>query len=101
MLYRVMPSPDVRYQTIVAYGQTYTGTPGDVFDVPESHGLILAGNGWTLVSLSGPTSMRPDGRSDIAVNRRGPGTAYFDTTLSKPIVFDGATWRDPATGIAV
>lgn len=33
MLYRVMPSPDVRYQTIVAYGQTYTGTPGDVFDV--------------------------------------------------------------------
>jgi hypothetical protein len=52
--------------------------------------------------LSGPTSARPP----INPNTSPPYTAaaglhFFDSTIGKIIVFDGATWRDPVNGNAV
>jgi hypothetical protein len=30
-----------------------------------------------------------------------PGQQYFDTTLSKLVIYDGQSWRDPVNGTAV
>ncbi len=55
----------------------YAGTPGQVFDVPDADGALLAANGWTFVSPSGLTSARPTGRGDGANGQRGPGTRFL------------------------
>jgi hypothetical protein len=101
MDYRMMPPTDVRYQTRTVNGRTYSGTPaGGPQTIPDHDGDMLGGaNGWTFIALSGPTSSRPAGtvgRYAVSV-----GMEYFDTTLTKLIKYDGATWRDPATGAAV
>jgi hypothetical protein len=85
-------------------------TPGQVgdFDLELVDRLVMAG-GWVRVGrLSGPTSARPAGSAQgnpAALNepafRAGPGFLYFDSTLGKIIIWDGATWRDPNTGDAV
>lgn len=47
---------------------------------------------WQVTGLTGTTAQRPAGMQQ--------GQPYWDTTLSKPIWFDGANWRD-ATGAIV
>lgn len=46
----------------------------------------------------GPTSARPNAATDTDVASPPVGQVYFDQTLSKAIVFDGVSWRDPFTG---
>ena len=46
----------------------------------------------TVTSGSGATASRPTGQP--------VGSMWYDTTLSKPIWFDGTSWRD-ATGTVV
>jgi hypothetical protein len=56
------------------------------------------------VCLSGTTANRPTlAQLQSGVFNKGvAGTKYFDTTLNKMIIFDGAGgWHDPATGVLV
>jgi hypothetical protein len=51
------------------------------------------------VANSGTTAQRPTSTSSPLASK--PGVHFLDTTINKFIVFDGITWRDPATGSAV
>jgi hypothetical protein len=76
-----------------ANGRTYASPIGTPVDVADADAYVLGANNWTVLAPSGPTSGR------IAV--RGAGSLYFDNTLASLIIFDGVTWRNPATGAAV
>jgi hypothetical protein len=98
---RMLPSIALAGQmNIQVNGRTYKQALGSFLDVPEFDVPGLAANGWVRVCLSGPTSARPSTNPNltppyIASN----GLIFFDTTLSAPVVHDGATWRTFA-GIA-
>jgi hypothetical protein len=101
MNFRMLPSPLLLKQSLVVNGRTYTGAPGTTIDVPDFDAGPLAANGWTKVALSGPTTARPTTLTTGGQYTAGVSSQFFDTTLGKLIVFDGAGWRDPATGNAV
>lgn len=90
---RMLPPVEPWKQTQSVNGRAYVGAPGQVLDVPEHDAIHLNGNGWTRVEESGPSNTRPAG---LAPNHAG--VRFMDTTLGLLIVWDGATWRDPATG---
>jgi hypothetical protein len=103
--YRMMPpalvngQPVTSQQSMAVNGRSYAGAPGSVLDVPDFDGAVLAANGWIRVANSGTTAMRPTSTSSPLASK--PGVHFLDTTINKFIVFDGITWRDPATGSAV
>jgi hypothetical protein len=98
--YRLLPPVAVGSQQRTAYGRSYSGTPGEAFDVASSDAQILTCNGWIFLALSGPTSARPTPTLSGATGAEGvqanPGARFFDTTLNQMIFCDGATWRDAA-----
>ncbi len=98
---RILPPVAAIKQTVVTNGRTYTGTPGQTFDVPDYDAAVLTANGWIDIAPSGPTASRPAPNATTAPYTAALGTRYFDTTIAALIVFDGLTWRDPATGAAV
>jgi hypothetical protein len=95
---RLFPALSVANQSRSAYGRQYSGTPGQAIDVPDTDSDVLCANGWIFVALSGPTSARP---TAATVPSAQTGLHYFDSTLGIIVVFDGAVFRDPATGNAV
>src|SRR5262245_20637748 len=101
--YRMMPPLDIASQTRTVNGRSYSAAPGTVVDVPVDDGRMLEANGWTRIALVGASSERPtntqpqSGLPEALAN----GLRFFDTTLGKLIQFDGASWRDPATGNSV
>jgi hypothetical protein len=95
----VAGGPATSQTSMVVNGRTYSAAPGSVLDVPDMDGAVLAANGWVKVAASGTTAQRPTSTS--APFRAAPEARYFDTSLGKLIVYDGVTWRDPATGSAV
>ena len=99
MNYRMLVPEDPRYLTRVANGRTYAGSPGAIVVVPDFDGTVLGANGWSFLTLSGPTTMRPSG--EIGLYPALPGTRFFDETLSLPIVFDGVVWRNAQTDAVV
>jgi hypothetical protein len=106
LTYRMLgpvPTGSATSTTTTTYSRSYTGSPGQVFDIPDGDAQILGAAGWVLVCPSGPTSARPTTSSLDAPGGyvAAKGVKFFDTTLSQSIVFDGATWRDPATGESV
>ncbi len=52
------------------------------------------------VAQTGTTAQRPLA-TDPDVPRLPAGTLFYDTTVGDLIVYDGATWRSPITGVAV
>lgn len=98
---RMFPPVATNEQTRVVNGRTYTGTPGQILDVPDFDAQQLQSNGWTWVAPSGPSSSRPTSALSQGLYRATPGMTFLDTTLGSLIVFDGSTWRSPATGAAV
>ena len=103
--YRMLPPTVVAGQPVTSQtnmavnGRTYAGAPGSVADIPDMDAQVLAANGWVKVAASGATAARPTATS--APVSAAPGVQFWDTTLSKLVVFDGKNWRDPATGNAV
>ncbi len=88
--------------TTVVNGRTYTGAPGNVYDVVDGDGDVLGANRWVKVCPSGPTSSRPTISMANGINFVAQrGVHFMDTTIGKLIVFDGATWRDPTSGTSV
>lgn len=80
-----------------------TAVDGSLFiRTGDIHGKLYvkrtaSGNmGWERVGQvpSGPTASRPSGASSY------PGIMYFDTTLNKPVWYDGSNWVD-STGATV
>lgn len=103
-MHRMLPPTTVAYQTRTVNGRTYSGTPGQVLDVPSFDADVLAANGWSFVAQSGPTSARPTpSLSPIGPegSQIGPSAKYFDTTINQLIVSDGATWRSAVDGSAL
>jgi hypothetical protein len=97
MLFRMFPALMVGQQTVVANGRTYTGTLGSAQDIIDIDAEVLGANGWTKVSLSGPTSARPSFNPyTTAPYSAGQGVVYYDTTLSQFVISDGQTWRTVA-----
>jgi len=74
-------------------GRTYSASDG-YCDVPDFDGAIMGANGWIHCGEVGTTAQRP------AATLPNNGRRFFDTTLGKMIIADGAArvWRDPATG---
>ena len=94
--FRVM-SPAKAGSPISCFGRSYSQTPGLVLDVPDGDAELLFRNQWLVLGQSGPSSARP---TTLTPGRfvAQHGDQFFDTTLGKVLSFDGATWRDPATG---
>jgi hypothetical protein len=92
-LVRVLPPIDARYQTTTANGRSYTAAPGAALDVLDFDAAVITANSWLRVGRSSTTATRP---TDPRL-----GELILDSTLAKMICWDGAHWRDPATGSAV
>jgi hypothetical protein len=96
---RLLPPVAAALQTRVVNGRSYSAAPGGVVDVYDADAQELEANGWIAVAPSGPTSARPTGT--LGQYTATPGFLYYDTTISKLVIFDGANWRDPSNGSSV
>ena len=102
MNWRMLGPVAVAAQSFTVNGRAYSGSAGHVYDILDADADVLGANGWVKVAVSGPTTSRPTTGQAVNPNYyAAPGVRYFDTTLEKLIVFDGATWRDPTTGASV
>src|SRR5579871_6225092 len=91
---RMLPPVAATGQNLTVNGRNYASTPGHAVDAPDMDAAILGANGWTRVALSGPTTARPTTNPNTAPPYvAAPGVVFYDTTLSAPVIFDGATWR--------
>lgn len=91
--YLVLPPGTGPNVTTTAWGgRSYSATPGASLSVNSFDSHVLAANGWIQVCETGATSVRP--------SPAPRGRLFYDTTITKFVVFDGVTWRDPTTGTA-
>jgi hypothetical protein len=90
---RLMPAGNGKITTATVNGRTYTCALGATIDVPDFDAFVLGANGWIQVAPVGTTAQR--------TAKPGLGAIFHDTSVGKLIIFEGATWRDPATGSAV
>jgi hypothetical protein len=99
----MLPPIDVARQGRSANARWYEAEPGSLLDVPDQDAQVLGANGWMQVgALSGPSTARPSPLLGVSAPYQATaGFLFYDSTLSKVIVYDGLTWRDPATGDAV
>jgi len=90
LLWRFLPSTNVAKQTIRVNGRTYTGTPGNAYDIPDFDGPGVRANGWHFIGLVGTTAQRP-----VLTPATSPEAPfiYIDTTVGAAIFRDGLTWR--------
>ena len=97
-----MLSPARAASPIAVFGRVYQQVPGSAIDVPSGDTGSMAAAGWFYVALSGTTAQRPTQSVVLAgLDGLAPGLEYLDLTLGKCVFYDGANWRDPATGAAV
>ena len=89
---RLLP-PNGAAKSIVLNGRTITCAAGGTVDVPFADASVLSANGWIQVAGSGTTAQRP-------VNPFN-NQFYHDTTLNLTLVWEGAAWRNPASGASV
>jgi len=99
MVCRVFPPTQREWQARFIDGRLFNAKPGQFLDVTETEALRATHFGWTLVGPVGPTSARP--KSKIDGLDLPPGSTFLDLTLGKTVVWDGETFRDPATAEAV
>lgn len=95
---RMFPPNNISGQTQTVNGRVYTAVPGNYLDVNLADAFVLVSNGWTRACNTGATSDRPS--STLPPDLYEKSRPFFDQTLSKIVIFDGQTWRDPATGAA-
>jgi hypothetical protein len=90
---RLMPAGSGKVTSMTVNGRTYSCALGSTIDVPDFDSFVLGANGWIQVAPVGTTAQRPP--------KPGLGAIFHDTTLGYTIIFEGAAWRNPATGAAV
>jgi hypothetical protein len=97
----MLPPVSVGQQSQTINGRVYSATPGAAVDVPDMDAPVLGANGWIACAPSGTTAQRPTTNPNTNPPYvAAPNFEFYDTTISKLIFWDGATWRDP-TGSAV
>jgi hypothetical protein len=82
--------------TTTIFGRVYSAAPGAVVMAASATDAdVLDANGWVRCcrNATGTTTQRPVPGFK--------GYEYLDTTLGYVIVWDGATFRNPATGASV
>jgi hypothetical protein len=81
-------------RTTTVNGRTYVCAAGATLDMPDFDAQVAQANGWVAMAGGvGATAARPSNPS--------LGMIFHDTTLNLNIVFEGKSWRNPATGGAV
>jgi hypothetical protein len=91
---RLMPEGHGKITTAVVNGRSYSCALGATIDVVDFDAYqLMSSAGWIQVAPVGTTAQRPA--------KPGVGNFFHDTTVGKIIIFEGAAWRDPATGTAV
>ena len=91
---RLMPAGNGKTTTATVNGRKYTCALGSTIDVVDFDAYaLMSAAGWIQVAPVGSTAQRTP--------QPGIGAIFHDTTVGKLIIFEGAAWRDPATGGAV
>ena len=88
--------------TTVVNSRSYTCARGSVLtSVPYQDADELEAAGWIKSSVGGSatTALRPT--TTFAGSLLPSGYRFFDTTLGVEIIWDGAAWRNPASGVSV
>lgn len=90
---RLIP-PAGKASTATVNGRTYTCAAGATIDVVDFDAFaLMSAAGWLQIAPVGTTAQRPA--------KPGVQQLYHDTTLGYLIIWEGAAWRNPATGSAV
>lgn len=95
---RLVPPGGSDPATITVNGRYYSCPAGSGITVPDQDAFVMLANGWALAA--GPLAAG----ADTSANRPANPVAaqgFYDTTLGKGIVWNGANWIDPDTGAAV
>ena len=90
---RLLIPPAAEQLALEVNGRRYGAEAGQTIDAPESEALILATKGWVLLGQAGTSEERP------ALPRAGD--RFLDDSLGLELIFDGADWRNSATGAVV
>lgn len=61
-------------------------------DVPEHDSNALQANGWAFLGAVGTSAQRPT--SSLGTHPLFVGQRYYDTTVSKTLLWNGAVWKD-------
>ena len=100
--FRLLQPIQAAMQKINVKGRAYSGSVGSTVDAPDFDAGVLMANGWMApgpIQGSGATSLRP---VTLPVGCKIPaGFTWLDLTMGLTIVWDGATWRNPANGASV
>lgn len=76
---------------ITVNGRTFDPA-GGVQDVFEHDSMALQANGWASLGMVGTTAQRPT--SALGTHPLVLGTRFYDTTVSKTLLWNGAVWKD-------
>jgi hypothetical protein len=90
---RLMPAGNGKVTTTTVNGRKYTCAIGATIDVPDFDSFVLGANGWIQVAPVGTTAQRPP--------KPNLNQFYHDTSLGFMVIWEGAAWRNPATGASV
>jgi hypothetical protein len=85
--------PPAKGSNVTVNGRTYLVSAG-AQDVVEFDATHLQSNGWGVLAPSGPTAQRPS--SAEGVYPLLPWVRYWDTTISKTVMWNGANWVNEA-----
>jgi len=77
----------------------FTARPGHVLDVEPRQAAYLADrHGWIIIGHAGRSSERPASINGLPL---ALGFPFIDLDLGRTLIWDGQTFRDPATGEAM
>ena len=102
MLPKASASAFLSGKNITINGRAYAAVIGQTVDAPDIDAVVLEANNWFITGTNdslctGTTAQR----LAIPACQIKPAAQYLDTTLGYIAVYDGLTWRNPATGAAV
>jgi len=80
----MFPPAEVGRQRMTANGREYAATPGEHLDVENIDAGVLEASGWSNIGPCGNERPATAAKGDV----------FIDTTLGKPVFFDGSGWRD-------
>lgn len=97
MKYRLIASAPGSATPLLVNGRTYSRVLGSIHDAPYSDRAAMRANGFTELHGVGTTAERPN---VFPATEHSPnnGALYYDTNVAAMLAFDGAAWRDAATG---
>src|SRR5947207_2550010 len=93
------PTGPVKHRVLAPAGAgvvTFNGRSFDPasspLDVLEQDSNTLQANGWAFLGMVGATAQRPT--SALGTHPLFVGVRFYDTTVSKTLLWNGAVWKD-------